>query len=43
MNLKSLNLVELNAQEMKEVEGGFWLELFVLVVGIIVGSTLAEL
>lgn len=28
MNLNNLNLVELNAQEIKEVEGGFWGELF---------------
>jgi lactobin A/cerein 7B family class IIb bacteriocin len=24
MNLENLNLVELNAQEVKEIEGGFW-------------------
>ena len=24
MSLENLNLVELNAQEVKEVEGGFW-------------------
>jgi hypothetical protein len=24
MNLENLNLVELNAQEVQEVEGGFW-------------------
>ena len=24
MNLENLNLVELNAQEVKEVEGGIW-------------------
>jgi hypothetical protein len=24
MNLENLNLVELNAQEVKETEGGFW-------------------
>ena len=32
MNLDNLNLVELNAQEMKETEGGFW---GLLIVGII--------
>ena len=37
MNLENLNLVELNAQEMKEVEGGFLLELLALVIGIIIG------
>ena len=40
MNLENLNLVELNAQEMKEIEGGFWLELLCLVIGIIVGVEL---
>lgn len=35
MNLDNLNLVELNAQEMKEIEGGFWLE---ILVGIIIGA-----
>lgn len=34
MNLEKLNLVELNAQELKEVEGGFWAE---LIVGVLVG------
>lgn len=34
MSLENLNLVELNAQEMKEVEGGFWAE---LIVGVLVG------
>ena len=32
MNLDNLNLVELNAQEMKETEGGFW---GLLIIGII--------
>ena len=27
MNLENLNLVELNAQEVEEVDGGFWLEM----------------
>ncbi|WP_296684686.1 class IIb bacteriocin, lactobin A/cerein 7B family [Flavobacterium sp.] len=40
MNLENLNLVELNAQEMKDIEGGFLLELLCLVVGIIVGVNL---
>ena len=31
MNLENLGLVELNAQEVKEVEGGFWLELLIVV------------
>ena len=26
MNLENLNLVELNAQEVQEVDGGMWLE-----------------
>ncbi len=29
MNLENLNLVELNAQEVQEVEGGILLELFI--------------
>lgn len=29
MNLQSLNLVELNAQEVKEVDGGLWVEVIV--------------
>ena len=33
MNLDNLNLVELNAQEMKEVEGGFFGFLVVLFMG----------
>ena len=40
MNLENLNLVELNAQEMKDIEGGFLLELLCLVIGIIVGVEL---
>lgn len=40
MELEKLNLVELNAQEVKEIEGGFLLELLCVIVGIIVGSTL---
>ncbi len=35
MNLENLNLVELNAQEMKETEGGFIIEFFL---GLIVGA-----
>ena len=31
MNLENLGLVELNAQEVQEVEGGFWLGLLLLV------------
>ena len=27
MNLENLNLVELNAQEVKEVDGGIWAEI----------------
>jgi hypothetical protein len=34
MNLDNLNLVELNAQEVKEVEGGFIIE---LLIGIAIG------
>ena len=34
MNLQNLNLVELNAQEVQEVEGGFWAE---LIVGVVIG------
>jgi lactobin A/cerein 7B family class IIb bacteriocin len=33
MNLKKMNLVELNAQEVKEIEGGF---LFALLAGVLV-------
>ena len=40
MELEKLNLVELNAQEMKNIEGGFWLQLLCLVVGIIAGINL---
>lgn len=29
MNLENLDLVELNAQEVKEVDGGLWMELFI--------------
>jgi hypothetical protein len=29
MNLDNLNLVELNAQEVQEVDGGFWVEVLV--------------
>ncbi|MFE3872286.1 class IIb bacteriocin, lactobin A/cerein 7B family [Flavobacterium sp. ZS1P70] len=37
MNLKKMNLVELNAQEVQEIEGGFLLELLagVLVIGLV--------
>ena len=28
MSLENLNLVELNAQEVQEVEGGLWVEVF---------------
>jgi hypothetical protein len=37
MNLNSLNLVELNAQEVQEVDGGFWGEVAggVLLYGIV--------
>ncbi len=34
MNLENLGLVELNAQEVKEVQGGFWLGLLILAVSI---------
>jgi hypothetical protein len=40
MNLENLNVSELSAQEMKDIEGGFLLELLCLVVGIIVGVNL---
>ncbi|URC12611.1 MULTISPECIES: class IIb bacteriocin, lactobin A/cerein 7B family [unclassified Flavobacterium] len=35
MNLENLNLVELNAQEMEEIEGGFLLE---ILVGVLIGA-----
>ncbi len=35
MNLENLNLVELNAQEMKDIEGGFWGALLFLAMCII--------
>nr|WP_315252324.1 class IIb bacteriocin, lactobin A/cerein 7B family [uncultured Flavobacterium sp.] len=34
MNLEKMNLVELNAQEAKETEGGF---LFELLLGLVIG------
>ena len=43
LNLENLGLVELNAQEMKETEGGFWLELLVVLVGVLIGWELANL
>jgi lactobin A/cerein 7B family class IIb bacteriocin len=42
MELKKLNLVELNDQELNDIQGGFWLELLCLVVGIIVGVNLYD-
>lgn len=39
MDLKNLNLVELNAQEMKEVEGGF---LFAFILGLGLGILLLK-
>nr|WP_315149020.1 class IIb bacteriocin, lactobin A/cerein 7B family [uncultured Flavobacterium sp.] len=30
MNLDNLNLVELNAQEIQEVDGGIWITLLIL-------------
>lgn len=42
MNLENLNLVELNAQEMKETEGGFWLTLLVVLAGLLIGYELAN-
>ena len=38
MNLENLNLVELNAQEVQEVEGGFWQ----YVVGALVGAVFTQ-
>ncbi|WPO80236.1 class IIb bacteriocin, lactobin A/cerein 7B family [Flavobacterium sp. KACC 22761] len=35
MNLEKMNLVELNAQEVEEIEGGFLLE---ILAGIIIGA-----
>jgi hypothetical protein len=32
LDLENLNLVELNAQEMKEIEGGSWLSLLFAVI-----------
>jgi len=39
MNLEKLNLVELNAQEVKETEGGFW---GAIIVGALVGAALTQ-
>ena len=38
MNLENLNLVELNAQEVIEVEGGFW----EYVIGALVGAAFTQ-
>ncbi|BFM41786.1 hypothetical protein CFS9_04270 [Flavobacterium sp. CFS9] len=35
MNLENLGLVELNAQEMEDIEGGFLLE---ILVGVLIGA-----
>ena len=42
MNLEKMNLVELNAQEMKETEGGFLLTMLVVLVGLLIGYELAN-
>ncbi|MCC9016530.1 class IIb bacteriocin, lactobin A/cerein 7B family [Flavobacterium lipolyticum] len=39
MNLEKLNLVELNAQEVQEIDGGVWGE--IVAVGIALGGGLA--
>lgn len=39
MNLEKLNLVELNAQEVQETEGGFW---GAIIVGALVGAALTQ-
>ena len=39
MNLEKLNLVELNAQELKETEGGFWPA---IIIGALVGAALTQ-
>jgi lactobin A/cerein 7B family class IIb bacteriocin len=39
MNLDNLNLVELNAQEVQEVEGGFW---GALVLGALIGVAFSQ-
>ncbi|CAA9198938.1 class IIb bacteriocin, lactobin A/cerein 7B family [Flavobacterium collinsii] len=39
MNLQSLNLVELNAQEVQEIDGGIWGE--IVATGIALGGGLA--
>lgn len=36
-NLNNFELVELSSAEAKEIEGGFWLELLALTIGIVVG------
>lgn len=41
MNLENLNLVELNAQEVQEVEGGF-LPLLIIGVCLLLGGCAAE-
>jgi hypothetical protein len=42
LDLKNLGVVELNAQEIIEVEGGFWFELLVLGIGILVGLLITK-
>lgn len=43
MNLENLNLVELNAQEMKEIEGGFLDLIIGLVIGILISYIVTNL
>ena len=41
MNLEKLNLVELDAQEAQETEGGFWTATLVLTAVAAVGASMA--
>ncbi len=43
MNFENLNLVELNAQEMKEIEGGFLDLIIGLVIGILISYIVTHL
>jgi lactobin A/cerein 7B family class IIb bacteriocin len=41
MNLEKLNLVELNAQEVKETEGGFWTATIIITAVAAIGTSMS--
>lgn len=43
LDLEKFGVLEMNAQEQKEVEGGFWITLLVIIVGLLIGIELAKL